>query len=244
MLKTSYVAESEIPENLKGAYVARDGKFVLDDLSEDHPVIVKNREALRDKSKAVTKAEEIQADLEAAKTNSVPRGHVAVAKADSELLEKVKAHGTGDEIITKLTEHKTLKEETERRTRIDHLTEVAKVLQYEPEAFVRLQGLPEFEIREKDGQKQVIAKVKDGANIVEKPAVEFIESSADIAPFLPALKTSNGVRVHGSTPTGGTPPKDVFTRIRDNVKNKQNQADADLHPIFKNFPGRQAQTGE
>jgi hypothetical protein len=247
MLKSSYTTESEIPENLKGAYVARDGKYVLDDLSEDHPVIVSKKSALADKSRAVTKAEELQADLDSAKQSSVPRGHVAVTKADSELLEKVKVHGTTDEVVSKLTEHKTLKEETDRRKREDSLREVAKVLSYEPEAFVRLQNLPEFEIREKDGKQTVIAKVKGDNNVItEKPANEFIESSADYAPFLPALRatTNGGVKVHGTRGNDGTPPKNVFEKLREQEKTRQQQQ-ADVHPMFQKIPGRTAaQTGD
>lgn len=246
MLKTSYPDQDSVPENMRGAYVLSGGKWILDEVSNDHPLIVKREELLRENSSQKGKITRLENEKSALESDVLPSGHVAVPRADAELIEKVKPFGTSSEIVTNLTEHKTLKEEVDTRKRSDHLREVARVLQFEPEAFVRLQGLPEFEIREKDGQKQVIAKVKDGANTVEKPANEFIESSADIAPFLPALRTSNGgVRVHGSTPTGGTPPKDVFTRIRDNAKAKQKQADADLHPMFKqNFPGRTAQTGE
>jgi len=245
MLRTSYNAESEIPENMKGAYVARDGKFVLDDLADDHPVVTSKKDLLREKSTAVRKSEELQADLDNAKTSSIPRGHVAVAKADAELLDKIKTHGSGDEVVAKLTEHKTLKEETDKRKRDDSLREVAKLLSYEPEAFVRLQSLPEFDIREKDGQKTVIAKVKDGNTIVEKPAQEFIEGSADFAPFLPALKAdSKGTRVFGS-PSNGTPPKDVFTKIREQAAQEQKQGERDIHPMFRQIPGRtQAQTGD
>lgn len=243
MLKTNYNSESEIPENLKGAYVQRDGKWLLDDLSDDHPVIVSKKAALADKSRAVTKQEELQADLEAAKQNHVPRGHVAVPKADQELLEKVKPFGSGDEVISKLTEHKSLKEESSKRSREDSLRAVAKELNYEPEAFVRLQGLPEFEIRDKDGKKTVIAKVKTGDTITEKPASEFIESSADFAPFVPALKAAGGTRVHGSRGDGGAPPKDAFQKIRDEAKKKK--SDSTVHPMFSRIPGRvNASAGE
>jgi len=246
MLKTSYNTQDEIPENLRGAYVQSGGKWSLDELSTDHPVVTHNKTLLTEKSTAKAKADELQSDLDHAKGSSVPRGHVAVAKADADLLEKVKAHGTGDEVVAKLTEHKTLKEVTDRRSREDSLREVAKILSYEPEAFVRLQGLPEFEIREKDGQKTVIAKVKTGDTIVEKPAQEFVEGSADIAPFLPALKVDGKTtRVHGTRGNEGTPPKDVFARIRESAKNDQKQQNEDIHPMFRQVPGRvTAQTGE
>lgn len=220
MLKLSYDSLEAIPENLRGAYIVEGTKYVLDQLSADHPVIVHNAVVLSDKVKATNKVAELSSELEAAKSTSVPRGHVVVAKADAELLEKIKTHGSADEVVTKLNEHATLKQSTESRTRADHLREVAKELSYEPEAFVRLPGLPEFEIREVNGIKTVIAKVKAGDTITEKPASEYVEASADLAPFLPALKADSkgGVRVHGSSPTGGKPAPDMFEKIRKQTK--------------------------
>jgi hypothetical protein len=247
MLKHSYDTQESIPENLRGAYVESAGKWVLDSLSDDHPVILKNKEALRDKSKAVSKAEELQADLEVAKTTTVPRGHVSVAKADAELLEKLKEHGSGNEVLTKLTEYQSLKDETDKRKRDDQLREVAKLLSYEPEAFIRLQNLPEFEIRDGKEGKTVVAKLKDEKGVItEKPAQEFVESSGDIAPFLPALKAkAEGTRVFGSSGNGGSPAKDVFTRVREDVKKQEKQRETDIHPMARLIPGRMtAPTGE
>ena len=245
MLKTSYSNQDAIPENLRGAYVLSGGKWILDELDKDHPVVAKREELLTENSSQKRKITRLENEKTALEGEVLPDGHVAIAKGDAELVEKVKSFGTSTEIVTKLTEHKTLKEESETRKRQDHVTEVAKVLGYTPEAFVRLQGLPDFDIREKDGQKQVIAKVKDGNNIVEKSAQEFIEASPDIAPFLPALKTQGGVRVPGTGTANASPNKDVFTRVRERTQEKQKQAESDLHPMFKqNFPGRVAQTGD
>lgn len=239
MLKTSYTSESEIPDNLKGAYTQKDGKWVLDELSDDHPVIVSKKSALADKSRAVQRSEELQADLETAKSSGVPRGHVAVPKADADLIPKLKEFGTPAEIESKLNEFQTLKAEVETRKRTDHLREVAKALNYESEVFVRLQNLPEFEIRDADGKKTVIAKVKGENNaITEKLAQEFIESSSDIAPFLPALKaTGNGTRVHTTTTTT-KPPKDVFEKVRDDQNRRNKQTQTELNPMFQKIPGR------
>ena len=238
MLRTFYQTESEIPENLKGAYVARDGRFVLDDLSEDHPVVVNKKQALIDKSNAVSRADGLQADLDAAKQSSVPRGHVAVPRADQELLEKLKPLGTPEEITAKISEHKALKEETDRRKREDNLREVAKKLNYEPEAFIRLSNLPEFEIRGEGDKATVIAKVKDDKGVItEKQAQEFIESSSEIKPFLPALKAAGGTKVFGS-PGSQSNTKTVFDKIREDAKTRDKQAGPDLNPMFSKIPGR------
>lgn len=61
----------------------------------------------------------------------------------------------------------------------------------------------------------VIVKVKQGDTVVEKSAQEFIEGSTDIAPFLPALKTSNqGIQVHGSSGASQT-NADPFAAARE-----------------------------
>src|ERR1051326_2573308 len=190
----------DVPEGQREHYKLIGGMWVPE-VSEDHPVLVNNRTLLNEKTAAETKASGLEtkvtgltADLESAKATSLPRGHRAVPVAEVEVMNAIKEHGTPQEITAKLSEHKTLKEESDARARQDKLREVAKELGYDNvDAFIRLPNLPEFEVREKDGKKTVIAKVKEGSSIVEKPAQEFIESSPDIAPFLPALKTKSGV---------------------------------------------------
>jgi hypothetical protein len=228
---TTYSKLEDVPEALREHYELSGGKYIPK-VSDDHPLVVNNTKLLNEKNTAETKVAGIQtelestkADLASAKAGSLPRGQRAVSVADAEFLEQVKAHGTPAEVTAKLTEHKTLKEETDQRKRQDTLREVAKELNYEPEAFIRLSGLPEFEVREKDGKKTVIAKVKEGANIVEKPAHEFIESSADIAPFLPALKVSGGgIRLPEQRREAGAPPANVFDKAREAVKTAEKNA--------------------
>lgn len=227
MLKI-YEKLEDVPEALREHYKLIEGKYVPE-VSDDHPVKVNNVKLLNEKTQAETKAAgfetantSLKADLESAKAHSLPRGHRAIPVADVEAMEKLKEHGTATEIVTKLTEHKTLKEQSTQRAREDNLRSVAKELGYDNvEAFVRLPGLPDFEIRTgADGKKSVIAKVKgEGETITEKPAQEFIESSTEIAPFLSALKTSGGgTRFPDQRRDSGNPPKDVYDRIRENTK--------------------------
>lgn len=245
MLKTSFSNQDEIPENLRGAYVLSGGKWILDELDKDHPVVAKREELLTENSSQKRKITRLENEKGALESEVLPDGHVAILKADAELVEKVKPFGTSTEIVAKLTEHQTLKEESETRKRSDHLTEVAKVLGYEPKAFVLLPNLPDFEIRGEGNDKTAIAKVKEGNVITEKPGKEFIESAPAYEPLLPALRTSgNGVRVPGSGSGNGSPNKDVFTRLRERSAQKQKQSETDLHPFFKTFDGRAAQTGE
>lgn len=230
MLKV-YENMDAVPEVLREHYKMIEGKAVPE-MSDDHPVKVNNVKLLNEKTTAETKASSLEtkvaglnADLESAKAHSLPRGHRAIPVADVEAMEKLKEHGTAPEIVTKLTEHKTLKEESAQRARQDSLRAVAKELNYNADAFALLPNLPEFEIREKDGKKTVVAKVKEGENVVEKPAQEFIESSADLAPLLPALKTTtNGISAPVQTRDSGKAPGNMYDAIRNQVAAKEKAA--------------------
>lgn len=202
MLKI-YDKLEDVPEALREHYKLIEGKYVPE-VSDDHPVKANNVKLLNEKTAAETKAAGLEtantglkADLESAKAHSLPRGHKAVPTAEVEAMEQLKAHGTPAEVAAKLAEHRALKEEAETRKTADHLKKVAKLLEYNEEAFALIPGLPEFEIRTVDGKETVIAKIKDDKGVItEKPASEFIESAPTIAPLLPALKVAaTGIRV-------------------------------------------------
>jgi hypothetical protein len=246
MLKNSYDSQDAIPENQRGAYVFSGDKWVLDRLSDDHPTVAKNKELLAEVSKANGKVSGLQDDLAAAKqVTGLGRGQVAVAKADGELLEKVKPHGTADEIVAKLTEHATLKLDVQKRTREDSLRAVAKELGYEGsgvDVFLKLPDLPEFEIRGNGDGKKVIAKVKEGNTVTEKPANEVME--ANYSAFAPALKPS-GVSVNRTSANGGKTSKNVFDRVREDVRSDEAKQKTEVHPMFRKISGHAAaQTGE
>jgi hypothetical protein len=223
MLKI-YDKLEDVPEALREHYKLIDGKYVPE-VSDDHPLKVTNKTLLNEKNAAESKVSGLEtqvttlkADIESAKASSLPRGHRAVTVADADLLEKLKPHGTVQEVETKLNEHKALKEADEARKATDHLKRVAKVLGYNEDAFALLPNLPEFEIRTVDGKETVIAKLKDDKGVItEKPASEFIESTPAIAPLLPALKTaSTGIRVPEQT-------RDTGTKLADDLISKRNQ---------------------
>lgn len=232
MLKI-YDKLEDVPEALRGEYKLVGGKYVPD-LSDDHPVLANNAKLLNEKQAAETKAatlestnSSLKADLESAKAHSLPRGHRAVPVADVEAMDKLKEHGSATEIVAKLTEHSTLKQEAETRAKQDNLRAVAKELGYSNvEAFVRLPNLPDFEIRDANGKKSVVAKVKDAAGTVtEKPAQEFLEGSEDFKPFLSALKAeTSGIPVPGQMPDPGKPASDIYSQIREQAKKREEDA--------------------
>ena len=241
MLKI-YNTLEEVPEGLREHYKKSDGKYVPH-LSDDHPVLVHNNQLRSEKSTATARVKELESDIATASEKSIPRGHVAVVKADAELLDKYKALGTPDEVGAKLTQGKTDAEELTTRKRNDSLRQLSKDLGFNDEAFTRLPNLPEFESRAgKDGKTEWIAKIKDDKGVVtEKPAKEFIESSADIAPFMASLKSTGQrqVQVPGSVMTTTTTPPstDPHAWAKEFAKNYVEQTQPVADP-FKAFSER------
>lgn len=237
MLKTSYNTQEEIPENMRGAYVQSGTKWVLDSLDKDHPIVANRDELLTENATQkgkITKLTNEKTTLEGA---SLPAGHKAIPDADAEFIEKVKPFGSATEVVAKLTEHKALRDESDTRRTQDHLREVAKVLEYSPEAFVLLPNLPEFDIRHgADGKKTVIAKVKDGQTITEKPARELIESAPQYAPLLPALKVqegaATGTRVLGSRSNSATAQPDANDLIAQRNQQREDARRTASNPLM------------
>lgn len=226
---TIYNKLEDVPEALREHYKMIDGKAVPE-VSDDHPVKVNNVKLLNEKTAAETRAQAaesasatLKTDLESAKSHSLPRGHRAVPTAEVEAMEKMKEQGTAVEITAKLTEYKTLKDESLKRKTDDNNRLAAKELGFNPDAFLQLTNLPEFKINEKDGKKTVVALVKEGETITEKPAKEFIEST--YAPLMPALTAKAGVELPVGGGSGGEgQPQDAFKWAVDFGKNYAEQS--------------------
>lgn len=245
MLKI-YDKQDDIPEGLRAEYKQSGTKWVPD-LSDDHPVLVLSKTLKQEKEVEEAKVKKLRVDLddalEAAKTSGVPRGQTLVPKADAEALAGYKALGTVDEITGKLAEHGTMKTDLDKRQRDDSLRQASKALGFNEEAFIRLPGLPEFISRPgKDGKTvEWFAQVKDDKGVItEKPAKEFIESSADITPFLPSLKaTTKPVELPGGQMSTQPLQTDPFAWAKDYAKTYSEQSQPVADP-FKAFNERQS----
>jgi hypothetical protein len=235
-----YTKADDVPEGLRGEY-KQSGSVWVPDLSDDHPVLALNKTLIQEKQVEEAKVKKLRSDLddalEAAKTSGVPRGQALVSKADAEALNGYKALGTPDELSALKTEHGTLKEDSDKRKRDDSLVEAAGVLGYNPDAFKLLRDLPDFEVRGEGDKRTVVAKVKDGDKVIEKPAKEFIESG--YAASMPALTAKAGVKV--STAGGGSEPAndDGFQWARDFSKQHIEQTKPVADP-FAAFQQRQS----
>jgi hypothetical protein len=218
-----YTNQTDVPEALREHYSKReDGKWHAD-IPDEHPAVKHNAKLLSEKQAAEQKVTQLTSDLESARAGNLGRGQVAMTKAEATLLDEYKPLGVPAEIKVKLDQHKTLSEDADKRAKEDKLRLVAKELEYDNvEAFIRLPNLPDFDIRtDKDGKKSVIAKVPEGANFTEKPAAEYLQSSPDHSPFLPALKTQpTGVTVNATGSTQNQPkPGEPFAWAKDFAKN-------------------------
>ena len=175
-------------------------------------------------------------------------GSVVISKSESDKLEAYKALGKPEDLKTRLDAHATMETENAELKRDGLLRDVAEsagwkvsVLKDRDKAFgAKL----EYLFKEEGEQKKKVPYVK-----TEQGEVSLDKYAADNwADYLPALKVdsqqSNGTRVHGSQANAGTPAKDLFTKIREDAKNKQ-KASENIHPMFSKIPGRvAAQTGE
>lgn len=237
MLK-SYDSRDAVPEGLREHYKQVGDRWVPD-ISDDHPVKLESVKLLNDKTAAETKAVALEADnkklnsdLESAKTHSLPRGHRAVPAVEVEAMEKLKEHGTAAEIVTKLTEHKTLSEKVAKQETDARNREVAKALGYENvDAFVMLPNLPDFENKPTNGKDNWVAKIKEGENVVEKPAQEHIEAS--YAPFMASLKAKGGVSVPEQR-RGNEGAGDIYARLREQTKSEQANS-AGINTVSERF---------
>lgn len=187
-----------LPEAVRPYYVSTGNGFEphIEGVNSVNSLLANHTEvksALGAKTAEVTR---LTTELEAAQASagaSIPRGQVAVAKADADFLTAVRAHGgTAEEITAKLTEHGTLKTAVEKTVRREHLTNVAKAAGFNPEAFAVLPDLPEVFLKSEtvDGKavQKAYAKIATGENqFTETPLLEALEGLPTVKPLLSAL---------------------------------------------------------
>lgn len=234
----AFANQTDVPEALREHYSKREDSQWHADIPDTHPAVKHNAKLLSEKQTAEGKVTQLTSDLESARAGNLGRGQVAITKSELALLDEFKALNLPvADIKTKLSEHESMKADLDKRKRDDSLRHLAKDMQFNEEAFVRLPNLPEFESRAgKEGKTEWIAKIKDDKGVItEKPAKEFIDSSPDIQPFAAALKAVNqSVKVPGSSMTVNPPASDPFAWAKEFGKNwnEQNKPAGDLAASF------------
>jgi hypothetical protein len=170
-------------------------------------------------------------------------GSLVVSKADHDKLEAYKTLGKPDELKSKLEAADALTTENATLKRADSLRAVAATgWSFDAlKDFDALEpGLEYFTKDEKDekGNVSKVAYVK--ADGKETPLAAHIEAKR---PHLMAsLKEGKAAETQtgwGAQGDGGkAPSKDLFTKIREDVKRQESQQVTELHPFFKEISGR------
>jgi hypothetical protein len=200
MLQKSYASQDQIPENLRGAYIQKGSEWVLDDLSDDHPVVTHKKTLERDLSTERGKVTRLTNDKTELEKNVLPPGTKAVPEADAELVELVKPLGDKKAVKAVLDEHKTLATEKQEREQDSLLERAAKELGYENVAAFRAvaKGLkldikfkPE-KIDGKDVEKPYVGDKSLADHIAATPELKDAEPVFKAKPQAPAPSTEGG----------------------------------------------------
>jgi hypothetical protein len=189
MLQTSYPSQDKIPEDKRGAYVERDGKWILDDLSQDHPVIVHKTKLETDLSAEKGKVTRLTNEKSQLEANVIPTGQKAVPEADAALVEEVKALGkSGKELKIIVAEHVTLTKEKQERQTDEVLDRAAKDLGYENQlAFRAAAKALGVEVTFKE--ETVDGKKVERPYVGDKSLADHVDATPALKALEPAFKT-------------------------------------------------------
>ena len=207
MLETEYSTLDAIPENLRGAYVATDGKFVLDKLKDSHPKMVENKNLIEEKriaESSLTAARGEITKLSNAKTllenKALPDGYIAVKAEDAPIIEKFKAANVSlDDLTSAVKERDELRQEKQTRDEDLIFEAGGAAIKRNPSALrdhAKANGLKiKRETSEADGktiEKFSMVKTVDGKE-ESTPLTEYVEKHANyIAPLEVKAKPGNG----------------------------------------------------
>jgi hypothetical protein len=205
MLQTSYATQEAIPENQRGAYVQRDGKWVLDDLSNDHPVVAKRDELLTKTSTQQGQITRLTNEKSALEQNVLPAGHKAVPEADAALIEVVKPLGDAKAVKEVVEEHKTLKAAEETRAADELFERAAKELGYENVAsFKAVAKALKLDVRFKT--EKVDGKEVEKPYVGDKPLADHVAATPELKDAEPVFRVKPQAAPPSTEAGAGTRP--------------------------------------
>lgn len=188
MLQPSYASKEAIPADKVGAYVEKDGKWVLDDLSDDHPVVTHKKTLERDLATEKGKVTRLTNEKAALESNVLPPGTKPVPEADAELLELVKPLGDKKAVKAVIDEHKTLSQEKREREQDATLERAAQLAGYDnPEAFKAAARAQNVQVTFKE--ETVDGKKVEKPFVGDKPLGEFVAATPGLKALEVAFKT-------------------------------------------------------
>lgn len=224
--KTYYANESDIPENLKGAYVARNSRYELAKLEADHPSIVALDEIKLKHDTLKTQNGELLEAQTRLESKLLPDGQVAVDKTEYETLktenEGYKALGELSEIKPKVEGYDELRTTTKQAVKDKALmaagiTEVDRARKYK--SYDEL----DIESEIKDGKEIFYRVVKDEKGKESKVVFDSEVLKSDLfKDDLGSLLSGSGTKMFRQA-TGGVSSGNLakVERIKAEVKQKE-----------------------
>jgi hypothetical protein len=211
MLKQKYEREDQIPENMKGAYVAdSSGVWVLDELDAEHPVVKKNSELVGENTRYKSLNTRLQNEKTQMESKTLPEGYIAVKSEDAPLIEQVKALNIPLKDVPNLkAENERFKQQELEQNALSLRLGAAAKLGYSADAFARLSK--DLEIVQ-EGDNHFVNVRNDKGEIEKKPLTkEFVESSDTFKPFLSSLQatTPQPGNSHDPKPAGLSPDNEA-----------------------------------
>jgi len=256
MLKSSYDSLEAIPENARGAYIEKDGKWILDTFAEDHPLVKKRDELL---SKLAAKSDEVETlttERDTALRRVVPSGKKVVDPEVAKLGEAAQqASLTADDIPKIKGELDTLKAESEGRRAEETLSSAAAAAEITGvDAFKKLDAARKLKLEKAsvngEDKWQIVNDV-EGKTVKVDFNREWLEKQDEFKPFLPALFAEGDMENGNGNGSGGikfpeqkkSKKEDKgagkFDNIRKNVEAQQKSTTnaSDFANAFNRVPG-------
>lgn len=216
MLKPFYQNEADIPENLKGAYTVKNGRYELDELEKDHPVLLKNKELLEKNSTFAADNQRLIGEVATLESKALPKGKVAVDKTEYETLktahdtlktenESYAALGKADEVKSKVEGYEQLKIQAKAMVR-DKALMAAGVIDLDKARRFKSYDELEIEVEVKDG-KEIFHRVTKDAEGKDSKVVfdgELLKSDG-FKDDLGSLVGSGGQKMFRQSTTTTTP---------------------------------------
>jgi hypothetical protein len=239
-----YLSESEITDDLKGAYTKKGDRYELNALDNQHTLVIAHNEI---KTKAQTRQTEIDSltadksnlerDLAEAKNKGVPHGYRAVTKDVAELGETAKSSGLAKDDIpnlkTKVDEYEREKTESAAKQLKTKAFQSAGVNNVDLALSLKQSDDLQFESETKDG-KEIFYRVTEKDGKKEKTLFngDYLKSADGFKDVFAQLTGGKPKNQPFPDVSGGGEGGNIFDKIREQVKTENKTEKVDLGARF------------
>ena len=202
MLQNFYEKESDIPKGLKAAYIAKNGRYELDELSETHPVVIAKNEIQGKHDTVKQQYREKANEVARLDAKGLPDGKVAV---DPEIETLGNAANNAELTADEIPNLKTQSDELQKT--IDSMKSdgiIRKALEsngMNVDKFFALKGETSIAVEtvkeEKEGKttdKYIVVSKDDQGVETKRDFDEFVKENDKFKPFYDDLKLSGEER--------------------------------------------------